>query len=354
MKPIALSLCAALLGGPAFAQELVGTFGPEDAARTLVVRSTTDLSVLGPVVEQFADSEPDLHIRYEQWLSNDLYALTASDCADSRHGADLVLSSAVHQMVKLVNDGCASPYRSALTRALPPELRWRDELWGVTREPAVIVYNRALVPQDEVPLSRFDLLDLLRPQDSRYTGRLATYDIERSGLGYLLAFADSLEATTFGGLMESFGRSGAVATCCSAEIIDAVISGEYLAAYNVLGSYALSRAEESDKLGVVAPSDYTLMLSRAAMIPDHAESGAAAEFLDFLLSEEGRQALREALLIVSLDDPPPQLLNDADDDAPRSRPIEFSPALLVALDRHRRMLFERRWRDSFPAEGGGG
>ena len=112
----------------------------------------------------------------------------------------------------------------------------------MTREPAVIVYNRELVPRDEAPRSRFDLIDLLRPADSRYAGRVATYDIEESGVGYLFAFADSQQATTFGSLIEAFGRSGAIATCCSAEIIDGVAEGRYLVAYNVLGSYALDRA----------------------------------------------------------------------------------------------------------------
>ena len=73
-------------------------------------------------------------------------------------------------------------------------------------------------------------------------GRVATYDIEASGLGYLFAFADSQQATTFGSLIEAFARSGAVATCCSTEIIDGVASGRYLVGYNILGSYALDRA----------------------------------------------------------------------------------------------------------------
>lgn len=346
MRWLAVILCLTAL--PLRGQELIGRFGPQEAQTRLVIRSTTDLSVLGPVVELFSGTRPDLRIIYEQRLSNALYKLTAEDCAAGRRGADLVISSAVHQMVRLVNDGCATLYRSGATRALPPALRWRDELWGVTREPAVIVYNRELVPPGEVPQSRFDLLDLLRPEDSRYQGRLATYDIEESGLGYLLAFADSLEATTFGGLMESFGRSGAVATCCSAEIIDAVIEGEYLIAYNVLGSYALAHARQEPRLGVVAPADYTLMLSRAAMIPRGARKQPAAAFLDFLLSDPGRAALREALLIVSLEDPPPPLMADRDGIASRARPIELTPALLIALDTQTRAIFIDRWRDSFP------
>ncbi|EYD72686.1 ABC transporter substrate-binding protein [Limimaricola hongkongensis] len=346
----AVFIALLLLAAPARAQELVRDFGPGSATETLRLRSTTDIAVLGPVVEAFLAAHPGLRVAYEQWGSNAMYGLQAADCAAGRAGADLVISSAVHQMVDLVNEGCARPYRSALTAALPDALSWRDELWGVTREPAVMVYNRDLVAPAQVPRSRFDLLDLLRPTESPFRGRVATYDIERSGLGFLFAFADSTEATTFGGLMESFGRSGAIATCCSAEIIDGVAEGRFFVAYNVLGSYALARARHDDRLGVVAPQDYTLVLSRAAMIPRAAgQPRAAAQFVDFLLSEEGRRALEAALLIVRLEggDGAPIELPQASETL--QRPIALSPALLIVLDAHKQALFRARWRDAFPA-----
>ncbi len=345
-------MALALFAAPAQAQELTRDFGPDTATEVLRLRSTTDIAVLGPVVEAFLDSRPNIAIRYEQWGSNALYRLQAEDCATGRAGADLVISSAVHQMVDLVNEGCARPHRSALTAALPDALIWRDELWGVTREPAVMVYNRDLVPPAQVPRSRFDLLDLLRPTESPFRGRVATYDIERSGLGFLFAFADSTEATTFGGLMESFGRSGAIATCCSAEIIDGVAEGQYLVAYNVLGSYALVRARRDPRLGVIAPQDYTLVLSRAAMIPREAgQPRAASQFVDFLLSSEGRRALEAALLIVRLESEDGTALELGEATETLQRPIALTPALLIALDAHKRALFQARWRDAFPRIG---
>jgi ABC-type Fe3+ transport system substrate-binding protein len=250
-------------------------------------------------------------------------------------------------MVQLVNNACAAPHLSALTAALPPALRWRDELWGITREAAVMVYNRDLVPPGDVPLTRFDLLDLLRPTDTPYAGRVATYDVEESGLGYLFAFSDAREATTFGALLESLGRTGAVATCCSAEIIDAVADGRYLIAYNVLGSYALARAEEDTRIGVRAPVDYTLMLSRAALIPKEAtEAGIAGQFIDFMLSPDGRAAMARSRLLVRIGGPDGGDL-DLPGGGPSSlRPIALSPVLLAGLDRHKRRIFLEHWQQN--------
>jgi iron(III) transport system substrate-binding protein len=347
-------LCACLLAlgvaGQSSAQEMIKMYGPENANQTLILRSTTDISVFGPVVDDFVRTRPGVNLRYEQWGSNGLYQLTRKECREGQPGADIVISSGVHQMVQLVNDACARSYQSRLTERLPQALKWRDELFGITREPAVMVYNRDLVPAGDIPKTRFDLLDLLRPADTPYAGKVATYDIEQSGLGYLFAFADAQEASTFGALQESLGRSQAIATCCSADIIQGVAEGQYLIAYNVLGSYAQGFQQRDDRIGIVLPSDYTLVLSRALLIPKQAENpGLAAEFLDFLLSPGGTLALRTALLISPMLDSEEgnegEVLNST-----ALRPIGLSPALMVALDALTRETFLRRWRTTFPGQ----
>ncbi|WP_163847394.1 ABC transporter substrate-binding protein [Pseudooceanicola aestuarii] len=338
--PALLLLPLLLLAWPLAAQEATRLFGPPDAPRRLTLRTTTDISVLAPTIRAFLDARTGLAIDYQQWGSNDLYALTAQDCAQGRVAAGLVLSSAVHQMVKLVNDGCAAPWRSEATQALPPGLRWRDEIWGLSSEPAVIVYNRDLLPPGDVPATRFDLLDLLRREDGAYDGKVATYDIETSGLGFLFAFMDSQEASTFGALMEAFARSGAVATCCSAEIIDGVARGEYLLAYNVLGSYAAEQAAADPRLGILTPRDYVLTLARAAILPGPTARADAGALLDFMLSPAGRRALAASNLIIAPSDP---------DATRRGRrvAIPLGPTLLVAMDQARSQRFIARWRQSF-------
>lgn len=341
-----LGLLAALLAANAApAQEAIERFGPPDAARWITLRTTTDIAILAPTVRAFLVDRPALGIVYEQWGSNDLYRLTARDCAAGAPGADIVISSGVHQIVKLVNDRCAARWTSPQTGALPASLRWRDEVWGVSREPAVMVYNRDLVPPDEVPRTRFDLLDLLRPEGSRYGGRVATYDIEASGLGFLFAFMDAQEATTFGALMEAFARSGAVATCCSAEIIEGVAKGDYLIAYNVLGSYAAQAAQQNPVLGIVAPADYTLVLARAAILPGERANPDAGAFLDFVLSDSGRRTMTASHLTGSLDgmgrDPA------AEGSIAQRRLIPLGPPLLVTTDKMKSERFLTRWRQAF-------
>lgn len=339
-----LAMCASSQGQDV---EAVAAFGPETAATKLLVRGTTDLTLFGPVLEAFLSTRPGLSVDYEQWGSNDLAALSAAECTDGLPDADLVISSAVDLQVQFVNDGCANRYQSDMTSALPASRRWRYEIFGITEEPAVLIYNTELVSAEEAPNSRFDLIDLLRPDDSRFEGKVATYDIEDSGLGYLFDFTDSLQANTFGRLLEAFGRSRAVATCCSAEIIEAVARGDYLIGYNVLGSYALARAEKDKRIGVRAMTDYTLVLSRAAVIPKQARQPAlAGELIDFMLSPTGIEVLTRSRLIVRVGS-----ADASDADLPGGGPstlrtIALSPTMLAGLDRHKRMIFLEQWREN--------
>ena len=343
-RPALLALALAF-PGPAMAQqaEASATFGPAGAASQLHVRGATDIAALAPVVLAFLETLPGLQVTVEVVEHQRPLRGRRRHLPAGGPEADLLMSSAVDQFVALVNDGCALPHRSAQTAALPASHNWRSELFGVTREPAVIIYNRDLVSPEEAPRSRFDLIDLLRPADTRFAGRVATYDIEASGIGYLLAFTNSQQATTFGSLIEAFARTGAVATCCSAEITDAVAEGRYLIAYNVLGSYAMTRAAADPRIAVVAPEDYTLVLSRAAMIPKGAANPTAAGlFIDFMLSDAGRAVLAEQFLVAR--DGAGGLLED---DASFYRPIRLTPALLLGLDDQKRASFLARWRAAF-------
>ncbi|WP_368667693.1 ABC transporter substrate-binding protein [Salipiger sp. PrR002] len=326
----------------AAAQERIDVIG--SAPTELVLRSTTDLSIIRPVIERFTARNPDLSVRYEQWGSNNLFENSRAACEGAAPSADAVFSSGAHQMTWLVNAACAHRYQSPRTDALPASRRWRDELWGITEEPAVIIYNTGAIRGSDVPRSRFELLDLMRNRPDLLRGKIATYDIEASGLGYLFAHADSLEATTFGAMLEAFSRVGAIATCCSAAIIDGVAKERYLIAYNVLGSYAAAAARDGEggRVGVILPEDYTLIVSRSYMIPKNAPHVEGGErLLEFLLTAEAQAMLSELGLVTPSDPDETSLLPSA------RRLIALAPPLLLALDGSTRARLFSLWGEAF-------
>ncbi len=129
---------------------------------------------------------------------------------------------------------------SATTRpnaaACPGWAVWRDEAWGTTFEPAVIVYNRKHFDGAHVPGSRSGPARLLQERGPQWRGRIVTYDVERSGVGYLLAQQDARMGSEFWYLAQALGRAGVKLSASTADMIEGIASGELVLGYNLLGS----------------------------------------------------------------------------------------------------------------------
>ncbi|MCO6185233.1 ABC transporter substrate-binding protein [Rhizobium sp. L1K21] len=318
----------------------------ESKGATLRIASVTDLPVFRPMIDAFQSRYPDIAISYEESTSDTLDVVLEKACLEEKDFADLVISSSLPRQIWFVNEGCAEPIDEVAQGGLPNWAQWRNEINGLTYEPAVIVYNKAAIPPDKVPRNRFDLIDLLRSSNT-YNGKVGTYDIERSGVGYFFAFEDSEQASTWGRLLESFGRNRVKLFCCTGEILDRVADGRLLFGYNVLGSYALERMRKDNRLGIIMPSDYTLVMSRTAFIPKTAKAKAAAKlFIDFVLSREGQSILEDKMNFTSSLRGAEGLKDQLTGGIDSLRPIALTPALLVPLDQEKKRTFIEQWRQS--------
>ena len=89
------------------------------------------------------------------------------------------------------------------------------------------------------------------------------------------------------------------------------------------------------------------------MIPKGAQQADIARaFLDYLLSDQGRAVLRESHLIATFDDSDLADFSSMPGATPVLRPITLSPTLLVGLDRMKRELFIRQWREKMVLQPG--
>ena len=315
----------------------------------LTIHAVADISAIEPMIRDFQQSQPGVTVDFTDYLTNELYDLLAAQCAGGEPMADIVISSSVDHIAKLANDGCAQTYSSPDTRRIPDWAKWRDEVFGFTFEPAVIVYNRNLVAAADVPRTHHDLAELLRAKPELYDGKIGTYDIERSGIGYLFAFFDTQQSNIFGRLLESFGRSRATLRCCTAELLARIESGELLIGYNLIGSYAYGRYKAGAPIGIVMPRDYTLVLSRTAMIPATAgRPDLGKKFLDYLVSSRGQAVAMEKSFFFSFDRPFPPGVDAVDPGSGTGvyRPIVIGPALLATLDQQNRRRFLSEWKAS--------
>ena len=332
-------LFALLVSLPSIASE----FAPTPSRSPLVIYGAADYPEITPLVEAFSQKYPNIETTYTEFSTQDLY-WQASHQTDQ---PDLLLSSAMDLQVRLVNDGYSQTYRSTETEQLPPWATWRSEVFGFAYEPATIVINTRFFASSELPKSRTELLEYIRRHENVAQGRLATFDIRKAGVGFLLWAHDSVKTGSYGRLLESFGAHDARIYDSSAAMLSALSSGSVMIGYNVLGSYAASWAKENPFLKVILPNDYTTVLMRTALIPKQAKQKEnAARFLDFLLSEEGQQVLADQTSFYPI-------RQDMDSNIAAKalrvsangllRPIPLDVSLLVFSDQMKRQILLDEW-----------
>lgn len=308
----------------------------------LEIWSTTDRDRVEALLADFHRLHPRIRIVYSDVHGSDLQ----HDFLRAARGggtADLLWSSAMDLQIKLVNDGYASTYASPEAASLPDWARWKDQAWGITAEPIVIVYNKRLIAPARVPTSHIALRRFLEAGPSDPARATATYDVARSAVGYLYLSQDEQASGDIWPLVRGMARHDLQLYTSAEDILRAVSSGRAAIGYNIVGSYALDEMSRSPDLGVIMPRDYTLVMSRIAMIPHQARHPAAARlFLDFLLSRGGQRRLAERHITPARADvalPPPLRTRGVP-----LRAIRVGPVLLVSDDRLTREHFLAQWR----------
>lgn len=322
---------------------------PAVGARTslLTIYSTTDTSVFEAAIRDFQKSNPSIAIQYEELEGTVLYRRFLGELARGTPKADLLLSSAMDLQAKLVNDGYAATHDSPSARTLPAWARWRDQAFGFTFEPAVMVFNVDAFVGRALPQTRAELIDLLRRESLTWRGRVGTYDIANSSVGYLLASQDARQSSEFGALIETMGDSHVRVERRTGALLDLLEKGELAIGYNLLGSYAQTRVASGAPLAIVYPRDYTLVVTRTAVLPASAPNlEAAHRLLDYLLSIRGQRTLADEGGL-------PAIRNEAagrqsqrrilDAAVGPLRPVVLGPGLLVYLDAQKKRRFLDSW-----------
>jgi iron(III) transport system substrate-binding protein len=341
---LALALTLAPGGGAAWAEAVYHPpVDPEAEARELVIYSSLDAPLARPLIEAFQTLNPDVAVRYEDLLTGEIAERVMRETASGGTTADLVFSSAMDLTVKLANDGYAAEADLANAAAWPDWAVWRGMVFALTFEPAVIVYHRPAFPEGP-PDTRAGLIDWLATAPP---GRIGTYDIARSAVGYLFLMRDQEHFADLWPLVAAMGRAGVQTFPTSQDVIERVNAGSLHIGYNILGSYAADRMADMPDLGLVLPRDYVVVVSRVALVPAAAASpDLGRDFLDFLLSREGQTLLAERLRL------PAVSLEVAGKDSAaamqealgaRLRPVPVSPGLMAYLDGATRAGVLARW-----------
>lgn len=327
---IALILCCLPLAVAAQVWEDRQVFNAEGSQHRLRILSSTDTSLFATIIESFLSEHPDVAIEYLVTGTTDIDRLFRADPS----AFDVVISSAMDLQLKTVNDGLARPLANI---AHPAWAQWRRSLFAFTSEPAAIVINRDAFAGHPLPKSRQELIEAMRARPDVFRGRVGTYDVRKSGVGYLFATQDSRASETYWRLMEVIGSLDVRLYCCSGEMIDDLSDGTIAVAYNVLGSYATARAESRDAIEIILPSDFPTTMMRTAMVSVDAQHSEQADaFIRHLIAQQSG-ANETAFPLPPLN---PKLNNS------ERATIALEPALMTFLDALKRQRFLAEWENA--------
>ena len=325
---IALILCCCATLAIALEWEDRQVFGPAEAERQLRIISSTDTDLFVPILQSFLAQNPDVSVEYLVTGTADLN--TRFRATPARF--DIAISSAMDLQLKLANDGFALTFD---TITHPPWAHWRHSLFAFTSEPAAIVINLTAFEGMALPASRQDLIEALRARPEVFQGKVGTYDVRQSGLGYLFATQDARASETFWRLMEVMGGLDARLYCCSGEMIDDLAEGKLAVAYNVLGSYAAARIEGDSPLEIILPSDFPTTMMRTAFVSKETPRPQIAQtFIEHLIAQQSGPETKGRLL---------PALQEPGSGAERAT-IALEPALMTFLDSLKRRKFLSEWK----------
>ena len=358
-------LALATIVAPALAQTVPAGY-PADYAQTIaaakkegkvVIYSALDTKAAQPLIKDFNALHPDIKVEYNDMNSTEMYNRFIAESASGQGGADVMWSSAMDLQVKLVDDGKAMPYTSPEAAKLPAWANYKNEAYGTTYEPAVFIYNKRLVTGNDIPQDHATFAKLLSAESAKFKGKVTTYDIEKSGVGFMFVVQDSKYFSGMKDLEKGFGATNYRVYSSTGNMLEKVSSGEHLLGYNVLGSYALVRAKKDPNLGVVLPKDYTLILSRVIFIGKGAKDPNAAKlWVDYILSPRGQKMIGGEVELFSIrtDVQTEYTAASLDKELGRNavKPIPVSAEITQWLDPKKRLEFLSEWKKNVAAGGG--
>ena len=314
----------------------------------VVVYSALDTKAAQPLIRDFSALYPDVKVEYNDMNSTEMYNRYIAEVASGQGSADIMWSSAMDLQVKLVDDGKALAYKSPEQAKLPAWAHYKDQAYGTTFEPTVFIYNKRLVTGEDIPQDHAGFAKIINAKHDKFKGKVTSFDIEKSGVGFMMVVQDTKYFPGLKELEKGFGAASYKVYSSTGNMLEKVSSGEHVLGYNILGSYALVRAKKDPNLGVVMPKDYALVLSRVMFIGKQAKNPNAAKlFLDYILSQRGQKLIGGEVELFALRD-------DVDAEytagklkkemGNKLKPIPISSEITAYLDKDKRLQFINDWK----------
>ncbi|WP_245723572.1 ABC transporter substrate-binding protein [Paramicrobacterium humi] len=265
----------------------------KDEGGELTIYSNTDQENWAPIFRDFKKKYPFItKISANNLDSDEVFQRQLSEMATGNAPADLLVSNAVQAWAKYAEQpDTLMDYKSPELSELPDFAELSPNIFAMSLDPVTISYNTSLF--DEAPTGIASLAKIVSADPDKFKGKITTRDVN-GAYGFTVSHAftegnpdswDSLEQILPLARPES----------SSGTQVEKILSGEYAAGFFISTAPAYPMQEKSGGLfDLVFPDDGTVVLGRGIGITPKAPHAATAKlFIDFVLSEEGQNAVAE-------------------------------------------------------------
>jgi iron(III) transport system substrate-binding protein len=264
----------------------------------IVVYSGRKEKAVKPLVEAFTKStgiQSDLKVGKTSGLANEI----RMERANPR--GDLFISTEGGIMEILAKEGLFEPYQSPATKAVPEGFRSVSGAWvGISGRARVILYNKNLVSEKDIPKSVFELTD------PRWKGKLSIAGTrERTTLAWVSTLVAQKGEALTREYIKALMANGLKILSDNTEVWQGVGRGEFAIGLTNSPNYHLAKKMDLP-VGVVypdqGPSEVGTPVSpnAVAIIKGSAHPESARKFIDFVLSPAGQRILVTSVYEIAL------------------------------------------------------
>ncbi|WGF88057.1 ABC transporter substrate-binding protein [Marinivivus vitaminiproducens] len=306
-----------------------------------------------PVIEGFNALYPWIEVSTLDLDSDEVFTRYYAETSSGAETTDLMISATMDGWLNFMNGGHALDYGSPEADQLPDWSKLQPNLYTVSTDPMIMVYNKLTVPEEMQPKGIGDLVRIVNENPGVFDTKLTTYNSAQTSFGqaidlvYLREHGDAAwdQLDTLGPLSRTEVSSG--------PMLAKIASGEYSVGYFISGIVFFPKLNDPTNAQIMGWNfidDGTPLFMREMAIPKEAGSPNAAKLmLDYILSHAGQTAFgvggltpyregvkKEDVAFYTYDSIKEEIGED------NILLIDYDPALVADLD-----SFVERWREAY-------
>lgn len=264
---------------------------------SVVVYSIMSAQSWGPVIAAFNKKYPWIKVDTVDLGSNEVFERYYSESASKANTADMIITNGADGWLDFIGKGEVLPFKATEDAVLPDWSKPAPGIYTVSTDPMVFIWNKQLMPTP--PKSMAELASMVEKDPAKFKGKVTTYDAETNATGFGDNWFWSKKKGEDGWkIMESLGKAPPVLQSSAGNMVNGVLSGQYLMGYFVSLPTVLGQLPAADPiLGWSMIGDGTPVVLRAMGLTKGAAHPNSAKLLDdFILSQDGQIAFAEGFL----------------------------------------------------------